>query len=67
MHTLKIHCVENAQPPVNTLLASVENMLSFVPNVFVVIAESAPALKAFIALNEFTRTVVRITHCYGEE
>lgn len=52
MKTFKIYTPENAIPPANTLLATVNDQLGFVPNVFAVIAESPPALKAFIALNE---------------
>jgi len=67
MHTLKTHYVENAQPPVNTLLPSVENVLGFAPNVFSMIVELPPALKAFITQNGFARPLVHIMHRYGEE
>ena len=52
MKAFKIYNTENAAFPANALLSSVENKLGFIPNVFAVIAESAPALKAFMALNE---------------
>lgn len=51
MKQFKIHSADNAPSPVDTLLTGVEKQLGFVPNVFGIIAESSPALKAFIELN----------------
>ncbi|OQK18569.1 hypothetical protein AU255_12375 [Methyloprofundus sedimenti] len=52
MKAFKIYNSDNAKYPANNLLADIDNNLGFVPNVFAVIAESAPALKSFIELNE---------------
>jgi uncharacterized peroxidase-related enzyme len=52
-----IHTSKTAQPPVGALLQTVQETLGFVPNLFGVIAGSAPALQAFLALNnEFTQS-----------
>ena len=51
MKTFKIYNAQIANPPSDHLLITVEDMIGFVPNVFGVIAESAPALKAFVQLN----------------
>lgn len=52
MHPFKIHSTTDAPPPSDDLLNAVDDMIGFVPNVFAVIAESPPALKAFIELNQ---------------
>jgi uncharacterized peroxidase-related enzyme len=51
MKPFKIYSVKDAQPPSDNLLKTVAEMLGFVPNIFAVIAESSPSLKAFIELN----------------
>lgn len=51
MKPFKIYNEKNAKPISNKLLISVEDQIGFIPNVFAVIAESSPALKAFIELN----------------
>lgn len=51
MKPLKIHTPQSAQPPAGEMLAGIRDMLGFVPNLFGTIAESAPALQAFIHLN----------------
>ena len=51
MKPFKIYSVQDAQPPSDNLLKAVAEMLGFVPNIFAVIAESSPALNAFIELN----------------
>lgn len=52
MHPFKIHSARGAPPPSDELLEAVNGMLGFVPNVFAVIAESPPALRAFVNLNQ---------------
>jgi uncharacterized peroxidase-related enzyme len=51
MNDFTIYNSATARPPADDLLEGVENMLGFVPNIFAVAAESAPALYAFIELN----------------
>lgn len=51
MKPYKIYTVDTAKPPADKLLLAVEDMLGFVPNVFAVMAESEPSLRAFIQLN----------------
>lgn len=52
MKQFNIHNARTASPPSDSLLVIVEDMIGFVPNVFGVIAESSPALQAFVQLNE---------------
>lgn len=51
MKPYKIYTAETARSPADKLLFAVEDMLGFVPNVFATLAESEPALRAFIQLN----------------
>ena len=51
MNTFTIHTCETAPPPADATLTEIGNTLGFVPNVFGVIAESTPALHAFVELN----------------
>lgn len=51
MKTLKIYTTGNAKPVSSRMLKAIEQQLGFMPNVFAVIAESVPALKAFVELN----------------
>jgi uncharacterized peroxidase-related enzyme len=51
MNTFKIHTENTALSPADQILGQVRNGLGFIPNVFAVIAESAPALGAFVDLN----------------
>ncbi|MFT5783127.1 MAG: putative peroxidase-related enzyme [Candidatus Krumholzibacteriia bacterium] len=52
-----IHTAKTVAPPANAQLQAVQESLGFVPNLFGVIAESAPALQAFMALNnEFSQS-----------
>ena len=51
MNEFKIHTTESAPPPAGELLGKVGDSLGFIPNVFAVIAGSAPALQAFVDLN----------------
>lgn len=57
MKSFTIYNANNATPSSGAALTAVAEMIGFVPNVFGVIAESAPALKAFVALNsEFSES-----------
>jgi len=57
MKSFKIYNPSNANPSSGSILAAVHDTIGFVPNVFAVIAESSPALKAFAALNsEFSES-----------
>ena len=51
MKAFKIHTEDTASPPADKALGEVKSTLGFIPNVFAVIAESAPALQAFVDLN----------------
>ena len=51
MTPFKIHTAQDTAEPVTSILRGTENSLGFVPNLFGVLAESAPALAAFAALN----------------
>lgn len=51
MNEYKIHTTDTATPPAGETLKKVQESLGFIPNVFAVIAESAPALQAFVDLN----------------
>ncbi len=51
MTAFKIHSPETARPPSDEMLETVRTLLGFVPNVFGTVAESAPALRAFMELN----------------
>mgnify|MGYP002640503299 CR=1 FL=1 len=51
MKPFKIYSTETATPPADKLLFAVQDMVGFVPNVFAVLAESEPSLRAFIDLN----------------
>jgi uncharacterized peroxidase-related enzyme len=51
MNRFKVHTEESATPSAAGLLRGVKEAAGFVPNVFAVIAESAPALQAFVGLN----------------
>ncbi|RDH82297.1 MAG: carboxymuconolactone decarboxylase [endosymbiont of Galathealinum brachiosum] len=51
MKPYPLYTAETAKFPADKLLLSVENMLGFVPNVFATLAESEPALRAFMQLN----------------
>lgn len=52
-----IHTSKTVPAPVDAHLLAVKDMLGFVPNLFGVIAGSAPALQAFLALNnEFSQS-----------
>ena len=51
MTTFKIHTEKTAPSPADQMLGQVRTGLGFIPNVFAVIAESAPALGAFVDLN----------------
>lgn len=57
MKSFTIYNANNAPPSSGAVLTAVAEMIGFVPNVFGVIAESSPALKAFVALNaEFSES-----------
>lgn len=57
MKSFKIYNASDANPSSGAVLTAVADMIGFVPNVFAVIAESSPALKAFVALNsEFSES-----------
>jgi len=51
MNSFTIYNKTNAKPPADQMLSAVETATGFIPNVFAAIAESPPALKAFIELN----------------
>lgn len=51
MTPFKIYSPETSNPPVDELLAGIRTALGFVPNVFGTVAQSTPALQAFIQLN----------------
>jgi len=51
MNTFKLHTENTAPSPADEALRQVRRGLGFIPNVFAVIAESAPALQAFVDLN----------------
>ena len=51
MKPFKIYTAETATPPADKLLLAVEDMVGFVPNVFAILAESEPSLRAFVHLN----------------
>lgn len=51
METFPIHDTRSAEPGASDLLNNVEGQLGFIPNVFGVLANSTPALAAFIDLN----------------
>lgn len=51
MQTFPIYNAQNAGPEAASLLGAVESQLGFIPNVFGVLAGSAPALGAFLDLN----------------
>jgi len=51
MTPFKIHTAQDTAEPVASILRGTESSLGFVPNLFGVLAESAPALTAFAALN----------------
>lgn len=51
MKPFKIYSTSDANPDSSNVLKAVEQQLGFVPNIFAVIAESTPALKAFAELN----------------
>ena len=52
-----IHTAKTVAPPVDAHLLAVQESLGLVPNLFGVIAGSAPALQAFLALNnEFSQS-----------
>ena len=51
MSRFKIHTEESAAPAAGEALRSVKEAVGFVPNVFAIIAESVPALQAFVDLN----------------
>lgn len=51
MQHFKIYSTEDAPSPADAQLKAVKEMLGFVPNVFAIIAESLPALRAFVELN----------------
>ena len=57
MKSFTIYNASNANQSSGAILSAVAQMISFVPNVFGVIAESSPALRAFVALNsEFSES-----------
>jgi uncharacterized peroxidase-related enzyme len=57
MKPLMIHTVHDCAEPVASTLRATQSSLGFIPNLFGVLAESAPALAAFAALNsQFART-----------
>jgi len=51
MDPTTIHETPTASPESAELLAAVESQVGFIPNVFAVLAESTPALAAFVGLN----------------
>lgn len=51
MKPFTIYTTNNAKPASSQLLNGIQALLGFVPNVFAVIAESYPALAAFVELN----------------
>ncbi len=53
MNEFKIHTEDTASAPASEELRKIREALGFVPNVFAVIAESSPALQAFVALNDW--------------
>lgn len=57
MQTFEIFTPETAPAPAGTMLASLHDLLGFVPNVFAVMAAAPPVLSAFMVLNqEFSKT-----------
>jgi uncharacterized peroxidase-related enzyme len=52
MTTITIHDTHSADPASARLLSTLETQLGFIPNVFAVMAESTPALSAFMGLNQ---------------
>ena len=75
MESFKIYNTSNSTPSSGAVLTAVADMIGFVPNVFAVIAESSPALKAFVALNsEFSdssfdatsREIIQTAEIYKE-
>ncbi len=62
MNTFTIHTKETASSPADATLSDLESALGFVPNVFAVIAESAPALQACVGLtNHLSRSSLTAT------
>ena len=62
MNAFTIHTQETAGSPADATLRNLESALGFVPNVFAVIAESAPALLACVGLtNHLSRTSLTAT------
>ncbi len=51
MHLFKIYTPNDAKPASSGVLRLIKEQYGFIPNVFGVIAESTPALKAFVELN----------------
>lgn len=51
MNPTTIHDTQTASPESAELLVAVESQVGFIPNVFAVLAESTPALAAFVGLN----------------
>ena len=57
MKKFEIYTPATAPAPADGLLAGLQDMLGFVPNVFAVMAVTPPVLSAFMALNqEFSKT-----------
>lgn len=57
MKPFLIHTVHDCAEPVASRLRATQSSLGFIPNLFGVLAESAPALAAFAALNsQFAKT-----------
>jgi uncharacterized peroxidase-related enzyme len=48
---MTIHNTQTASPDSAKLLSEVDSQVGFIPNVFAVLAESTPALSAFVGLN----------------
>lgn len=53
MSIFKIHTKESAEPELSILFEEKVKNLGFVPNIFAVIAESAPALQAYSELSDY--------------
>lgn len=62
MKPFTIYTTNDAKPVSSRVLKAIDQQLGFVPNVFAVIAESAPALKAFAEMNtQFSESSLNAT------
>lgn len=51
MKFYNLYTPNTAEPPVDSMLRAVEEMVGFLPNVFAVMGDAPPVLRAFIELN----------------